>query len=681
MPKPNQDVRKVDMPMLSQRGVIQGSDPEKRTIELVWTVGAPVLRSNFWGDEWWNEVLSLDPAHVRMKRLEMGTAPFLAVHEMRKLSDQIGVVERAWIDQEKKEGRAIVRFPKAEDDPEADKIFRKILDGIYRNISVGYFPYKFDRQPMAEGESHPTYLAVDWEPFELSLVPVGADPDAVTGRSQPTAARRPCEVINKISADGVIKEDRSMPENEQQNQTPKTPVADPAPAVDVKKERELGTKEERQRVLDIQAAVRTAKLPEEFAADLIKEGVDIAEARKRIIEKWAKDPAAGGDTRNHVTIESGATAGEKFREGASQALIVRSGLGAMVEKHTGKRQEAGEFRGLSMLDLARRSLESAGVSTKGMDKRTIVGLAFTHRDIGGMNGTSDFPVLLENTMHKILLAAYGLTPDTWSRFCRTGSVSDFRAHPRYRKGSFGALDSKNEHGEFKNKQIPDGEKNSLTATSKGNIIALTREAIINDDMGVFSDLTADLGRAAKLTVEVDVFALLALNSGLGPVMADTKTLFHADHGNIGTGAALSAASIDADRVLMASQQDVSGNDYLDLRPEILLLPVGLGGQARVINQSQYDPDTVANKSQMKPNLVAGLYKDIVDTPRISGTRRYSFASKDIAPVIEVAFLEGVQEPFLEAKDGWRMDGVEMKVRLDYAVGAVDYRGATTNAGA
>lgn len=670
--------------MTRQMATIAGVDVEKRTIELVWSVGASVLRSDYWGEKFWYEALSMDPKHIRMKRLEMGTAPLLRVHRTIALEDVLAVIEKAWIDTAKNEGRAIVRFPKPEDDEAADKIFRKMVDGILRNISVGYFTYKFERQPDVEGESIPTYLAVDWEPYELSVVPVGADPDAVTGRSQSNEERRPCELINKISALGVIKEERSMPEIENQNPTTPTPAPvapAPAPAVDTAKER-AAEKAERQRGLDIRTAVRTAKLPEEFADELVKEGVDINIARARIIEKWATDPAAGGETRNHVSIESGATAHEKFREGAAQSIIVRSGLGAMIEKHSGKRQEAGEFRGLTLLDLARRSLEMAGVSTKGMDKRAIVGLAFTQRDIGGMNGTSDFAVLLENTMHKILLAAYATTPDTWSRFCRTGSVSDFRAHPRYRKGSFGVLDSKNQHGEFKSKSIPDGEKNSLTAKSKGNIIALTREAIINDDMGVFSDLTADLGRAAKLTVEVDVFALLALNSGLGPSMSDGNPLFHArtNGSNIGTGAALSAASIDADRVLMASQKDVSGNDYIDLRPAILLVPVGLGGQARVINQSQYDPDTVANKAQMKPNLVAGLYRDIVDTPRISGTRRYSFADKDIAPVIEVAFLEGVQEPFLETKDGWRMDGVEMKARLDYAVGAIDHRGATTNAG-
>jgi hypothetical protein len=65
---------------------------------------------------------------------------------------------------------------------------------------------------------------------------------------------------------------------------------------------------------------------------------------------------------------------------------------------------------------------------------------------------------------------------------------------------------------------------------------------------------------------------------------------------------------------------------------------------------------------------------------LSGTRRYLFADPSIAPVFEVAFLEGQTAPVLESRDGWRVDGTEMRVRLDYGVAAVDYRGAVTNAG-
>lgn len=362
---------------------------------------------------------------------------------------------------------------------------------------------------------------------------------------------------------------------------------------------------------------------------------------------------------------------DKRRDAQVDALMVRAGVATDEQK---RRVAAGgnPFRAHTLLDLARASAVAAGVRVEGMDKLKIVASAFTQ-------GTSDFPILLENAMYKTLQAAYALQPDTWSRFCARSSVSDFRANPRYRLGSFSNLDSKNELGEFKNKTIPDGEKATIAVTTKGNIINLSREAIINDDLGAFMGLAAMLGRAARRTVEADVYALLALNSGLGPTMPDSNPLFHSSRANVSTGAAMSMLAIDADRVVMASQRDVSGNDFLDLRPAVLLCPISLGGTARTINDALYDPDT-ANKLQ-RPNMVRGLFRDIVDTPRLSGTRRYLFADPNEAPVLEVAFLDGNDAPYLELQNGFEVDGAMWKVRLDYGVAAVDWRGAVTNVGA
>lgn len=374
-------------------------------------------------------------------------------------------------------------------------------------------------------------------------------------------------------------------------------------------------------------------------------------------------PIAGSHV---VTLEDET---DKFRAAATSALVVRAGFSTAEQRQAIR---ANPYRGHTLLDLAKHSLARAGIKTDGMDKMQIVAAAFTQ-------STSDFPVLLENTMHKVLQQAYGKVELTWNRFCATGSVSDFRAHNRYRTGSFGVLDTVGENGEFKNKSIPDGEKGSITAGTKGNIINLSRQMVINDDLAAFVGLANNLGGAAARTVEVAVYALLAQNSGLGPTMVDGATLFHATHGNLTTGAALSVAAIDADRVAMGSQKDVSGNDYLALTPGILLVALGLGAAGRALNAQEYDDD--ATKNQRKPNVVRGLFSDVVDTPRLTGTRRYLFADPAIAPVLEVAFLDGQQEPYLEMQDGFDVDGTRYKVRLDYGVAAVDYRGAVTNAGA
>lgn len=396
----------------------------------------------------------------------------------------------------------------------------------------------------------------------------------------------------------------------------------------------------------------------------------VEQIQARLLDTLGKDVTPANPSASFPKVEIVEEEPEKRLAAMTTALMCRAGV--VTDPAVKASLKSNPYRGSKLLDLARASVERGGRKVDGMDQMGIVAAAFTQ-------GTSDFPVLLENVMHKTLQARYALAALTWKRFCATGTVSDFRAHNRYRLGSFGVLDAVNELGEFTNKTIPDGEKASITAATKGNIINLSRQAIINDDLGSFVGLAGMLGQAAARTVEVDVYALLALNAGLGPLMPDGQTLFHASHNNISTAAAISMAAIDADRVLMASQLDVSGNDYLDLRPAVLLVPIGLGGTARTINDAQYDPDT-ANKLQ-KPNIVNGVFRDIVDTPRITGTRRYLFADASEAPVLEVAFLDGAEEPYLEMQDGFDVDGARWKVRLDYGTAAVDFRGAVTNAGA
>ena len=410
-----------------------------------------------------------------------------------------------------------------------------------------------------------------------------------------------------------------------------------------------------------------AALQTEVLAD---PGLTIEAIQARLLAEMGKGAEPANPQNAFPKIETVSDEGDKRKDAVVASILARAGVAQDAAARAAL--SSNPYRGDRLLDTARASLQRAGVSVSGMTPMEVVAAAFTQ-------GTSDFPVLLENAMHKTLQAAYATAALTWNRFCATGSVSDFRAHNRYRTGSFGSLDAVNELGEFVNKSIPDGEKASITAGTKGNIINLSRTAIINDDLGAFVGLSNMLGRAAARTVEADVYALLALNSGAGPTMGDGKALFHADHGNITTGAAITMAALDLDRVAMASQKDVSGNDYLDLRPAVLLVPIGLGGTARSINDAQYDPDT-ANKLQ-KPNIVNGLFRDIVDTPRMTGTRRYLFADPSEAPVLEVAFLDGNQNPYLELQNGFDVDGARYKVRLDYGVGAIDYRGAVTNAGA
>lgn len=442
---------------------------------------------------------------------------------------------------------------------------------------------------------------------------------------------------------------------------------------------------ERERASTIRQAVNKARLPAAFAEELVDAGTSIEDARAKIIDKLA-DANDAGAPRNHApVIQFGTDEREKFVTGAGNALLARAGVSAIVAKAAKARGETidldpGEYRGIRNVELARMALDMAGIAVdrrSAYSREKIVTMALTARNAITQT-TSDFGVLLENVMHKVLQAAYAITPDTWSRICAIGSVSDFRPHNRHLRGTFGELDDLNEAGEFRNKPIPDGAREQISAKTKGNIINLSRQAIVNDDMDAFSGLAVDLGRAAKLSIELAFYRLLALNGGLGPVMNDGKTFFHADHRNILTAAAPSVAAFDALRTAMARQKDLSDNEYLDIRPSIGLFPTELGGQARVINDAQYDPDT-ANKLQ-RPNMVRGLFADIVDTPRLSGTAWYGFADRDVAPAFEVVFLNGEQEPFLDSEEGWRVDGTEWKVRHDFGIGGLNWRSGARNEG-
>ncbi len=686
------ETRMIDRLTLRADVVPSSVDVDARTFDITWSTGARVKRGFF---EKYYEELSMKPAHVRMDRLQ-NRAPLLDAHNGYSLDGVLGVVQKAGI--KKGAGWATVRFPAPGTHERADQVFDLVVQGILGKVSVGYDVHKMVRVEESD-DSIPVYRAVDWEPYELSLVPMGADDGAgVRGHHR---SHNPCIFVDhdEHSEDSDMKDKPKDDGHERQADAGLNDAPDGEDKVDVDQVRQQAASAERARAAAVRRCGKALELAEEFIERHIADGTGIDAFRALAIDERDKARSSYVSDTGRA-IEAGDDADDKFIRGAVDWLAMRSGNANLIAKaHEQKRGEKyfhdpGEFRGLRMIDIARMCLERAGVRTAGMSTTNLVGRAFTtpgrlvdnpnlaSRALG-YQSTSDFPVLLQELLHKTLLGSYDTAPDTWRRWCAVGSVSDFRDHHRYRLGSFGVLDDLGEGQEFKNAVIPDGRREKIAATTKGNIISLTRQAIINDDMGSFVGLAARFGRAAGLTIEVLAYSTLTANGGLGPLMVDGKTLFHADHKNLGAGSALSVAGLDQNRVVMASQLDDDGNEILDLRPAVLIIAVGLGGQARVINEAQFDVDVVAteNNKFMQPNKVVGLFRDIVDTPRVTGTRRYLLADPAVAPTIEVVFLDGMEEPFLEMQDGWRVDGAEWKVRLDVGAGGVDYRGAVTDAGA
>ncbi|MGC1547231.1 MAG: ClpP-like prohead protease/major capsid protein fusion protein [Rhodanobacter sp.] len=383
--------------------------------------------------------------------------------------------------------------------------------------------------------------------------------------------------------------------------------------------------------------------------------------------------AAAEPAGTHMHIEMGTSEPEKLRAAGEQILLARAGVikGSEAEKA----RQGNPFARSTMISMAEQFLIRGGLNTRDMSRDEIARRALA----AGGQTTGDFPMLLENVLHKTLVGGYNLASFTWTRFCSMGTLSDYRPHGRYHLSSFSDLKSVNEAGEYENGVLGDAQKEMITGQRKGRILQITPEVLINDDLGGITRIAGALGQAAGRTIEKDVYALFAMNGGNGPTMNDGKPLFHADHGNIaGTADAPSVAAFDLLRQQLASQKDPGGNDFLDITAAIWLGPLSLGGQARVTNEAQYDVD-VSNKFQV-PNKSRGLFRDLVDTPRLSGAAWYGLADPGIEPVIEVAFLDGIQTPTLEQESNFRTDGLAWKAVHRYGTAAVGWRGAIKNPG-
>lgn len=648
---------------------------DDRTVEVIFGTDTPVRMWN-WDIGEFMEIMSFEDGHVRWNRFDNG-APVLDNHNRYNgARGVLGKVENYRT--ENGQGIATLRFSKRED---VEPIYQDVRDGILSGISFGYRVYKYEQVTSEEGEL-PKMRAIDWEPIEISLAPIQADSNAFIRSGEENSSTNVAQVeIIPLTLQSARSEEPE-PKNEPEPITRTMTEEEKAAQAKAEQERKAQAEQERKAAIaaektrntEITALCTKHKMTEEFRNEAIEKDFTVTKVRELILAKIEENqPLIDG---NNSVVVGKDRAAEMERAAATAAIVKR----AMPELVSGDKKvfsedvvrEAQKHRGKTALDMAKDSLIRGGESVEGLSNMEIVGRAFT-------SSTSDFPVILEGSAQNTLLANYQAAADTWRRFCSTGSVSDFREYKRLRMGTFSDLETVNELGEFKNKTITDADYEKVSATTKGNIINVSRQMIINDDLGAFMRLASMLGRAAARSIENDVYALLAENSGLGPTLVDGNTLIHASHNNIGASAAPSTAQIDAMRQIMAQQQDKDENDYLDIRPDIVLAPLSLGGALRVINESQYDHDSTGK--YQKPNIVAGLFSDVIDTPRLSGTAYYMFANPSEEPVIEVSFLNGEQMPFMEMQQGFTVDGTKWKIRLDYGVGAVGFRGVVRSPGA
>ena len=348
--------------------------------------------------------------------------------------------------------------------------------------------------------------------------------------------------------------------------------------------------------------------------------------------------------------------------------IVGDSVRASISARVGQSDmEAGNpYNYMRLHELARASLEGRGISCSDSNPMVMVGLAFTHT-------SSDFGNILLDIANKSVLKGWEDAPETFEQWTKKGQLSDFKPSTRVGLGSFSSLREVRPGAEYQYVSVGDRGEQIVLGTY-GELFTITRQAIINDDLSMLTDIPRLMGRAAKGTIGDLVYAVLTGN----PQLRDGKTLFHADRNNLlkGAASALSVASLSAAKTAMRTQKgQVEGGKprTLNIRPEYVLVPVALEDTARQI---------IASESVQGANNNSGIKNPIKDFAQVIGEPRlddvsaieWYMAAGQGNDTVEVAYLNGVDVPYIEQLGGFPIDGVATKVRIDAGVSPLDSRG-------
>jgi len=703
-----------NMPLQTRIVPVSTVNAEARTFETVWTTGAQVRRFDWATWSPYIEELSLDPAHIRMTRFENG-APLLNTHQQWDLSAVLGVVEKAWL--ETGEGRSVCRF--SDRDDEVNAYWRDVVNGIIRNISVGYIVHRYEKRDPETPGGIPTWLAIDWEPAEQSLVPVGADvfsgvrslgidptgPDVLTTEQRQQLAEQftravgnrsfPCEIVNRSltpaarAADSQPSRKETPMGQEAQSRGANTAaetdntnpaVTLPTPAAPATRTEAQIRAEEQGRIGGIRSAVALARrttqgvngLDQAFEDGLVSRNLTIDQARAEIFARLEAHSTSSGPVRSVAAIET--VQDEQVQRRADMSAAVAHRANPQVNKLP---ESARRYRGYTLAELARRSLDEQGISTEGMGRNTIVSLAMGNSDEQGfrsLHGTSDFSIALASTVNRSLRQAYEGAQRTFTRWARRGTLSDFRAATRVAVAGNLSLAKVNEFGEFKRGKLVDGGETIQLATY-GKVVGVTRQAVINDDLDFLSRLPAMYGRAAADFESDTVYAILKGN----PNMADGVALFHANHSNLGTAGVIGETALSEARKALRLQKDPSGNNQpLNLVGKYIIV----GATKETEAQKNFQAVVIAAKTA-DTNVFQNSYEIVVE-PRLDASNPNEwFLAADPSQIdtIEYSYLEGDEGLYTEQRMGFDVDGLEVKARLDFAAKAIDHRGLFKNPGA
>jgi len=620
------------MELLTRRATLAPTtaDPEARTVEVVWSTGAPVRRRDIAGQ--YIERLSLAPEAVDLSRLE--GASVLDAHRQTAVRDVLGSVRSAAVDG--KRGTALIQFSAR---PEVEPVWQDVLAGILRHVSVGYSVEEWSET--TENGAR-VLTAVRWTPHEISLVPTPADPGA--------HIRMETEMTDTTTTSAAAQTRNSCVDTDNAGGRIATSVA----AGNSSQTRAEANAE-------IRSIARIAGLDQTWIDGQIDGGADPDTARRAAFEALANRSAPAIRTEQ-VRVEMG----ESQDEPALRARQMGEALYARINPRHELSEPARRYAYSTPVDMAKELLTLRGESIMALSPASLVTRA--------LHTTSDFPIILGDTVGRVLRDAYQAAPSGIRRLGRQTTARDFRAVNKIMLGEAPLLEKLNEHGEIKAGTMAEARE-AYKVETWARKIGITRQVLVNDDLGAFADLARRMGQAAAETEARILVTLLEAGSGNGPTLSDGKTLFHADHGNkAGTGAAISDATLSAARLALRTQKGIEDRT-IRVTPRNLLVPPALETTAEKWLAS-IAPATAADVNPFSGSL------SLVVEPRLSSaTRWYVTAEPGEIDGLEFAYLSGAEGPQVESRSGWDVDGVEIRVILDFGAGFIDHRGWFMNAGA
>lgn len=446
----------------------------------------------------------------------------------------------------------------------------------------------------------------------------------------------------------------------------------PAPAPQTPAPEDNGQRDidaERQRSVEITNLCRNFASLNLDAAELIRDGRTVDQVREMIINAQMRN---GAPASARVVADEG----DKFRDAASDAMLLRSGL-SLGENAGDRVGAANGYRTMTLERLAIRCLEAEGVNTANMSRDQLFSEVMQRQYY---NPSAAFPSIMDSAVRKSYEAGYNEANVTYQEWVTIGQLSDFKKQKDdYVAGAAGEFLEVPENGELKADTPKDHRRPERQLKTFGRQFSMTRQAFINDDIDFITTVPARYAASAERTLNKAVYSVLYNNAKI----YDDKALFCADHKNlISSGSKPTLESLKAIKLLLQKQTGLDG-EAINIRPAYILTPVDYELDLRELLMSDKLSDESVT-SRYNPFYGAN-YRVIVDDTisALAGTGAvpwHMVANKADAKSIQVDFLNGQRIPTISRATVPGTLGFVWDIYLDWGISVMDYRGIARNPG-